>query len=72
MSRSSQNGFKSKNAIIEKIFIFIINISFKNLRKQCKYCKKKMNFNIIKLQKHFDECKLYRNNKSFKKIIEGS
>ena len=72
MSRSSQDDFKSKNATVEKIFIFIINISFKNPRKRCKYYKKKINFNIIKLQKHLDKCKSYRNNKSFKKFIGNS
>ena len=72
MPRSSQDDFKSKNAIVEKIFIFIINISFKNSRKRCKYYKKKMNFNIIRLQKHLDKCKSYRDNKLFEKFIEGS
>ena len=44
MPRSSQNDFKSKNAIVEKVFTFIINISFKNSRKRYKY------YNIKKFQ----------------------
>ena len=49
MPRPPQNDFKSKNAIVEKVFIFIINISFKNPRKRCKYYKKKINFNTTRL-----------------------
>ena len=72
MPRSSQDEFKSKNSIIEKIFIFIINISYKNSRKRCKYYNKEMNFNIIRLQKHLNKCKTYRDNKSLENFTEGS
>ena len=39
MPRSPQDGFKPKNAAVEKAFTSIINTSFKNPRKRCKYCK---------------------------------
>ena len=52
MPRSSQDGFKPKNAAVEKVFIFIINISFKNPRKRCKYCKNE--FVIMKERENED------------------
>ena len=72
MPRSSQDGFKPNNAVVEKVFIFIINISFKNPRKRCKYCKKEMDFNITRLQEHLDKCKSYRDDKLFEEPVESS
>ena len=51
MPRSSQDGFKPKNAAVEKVFIFIINTSFKNPRKRCKYCKNE----FVVMEKREDE-----------------
>ena len=72
MSRSPQDGFKPKNFVVEKAFIFIINISYKNPRKRCRYCNKKMDFNIIRFQKHLNKCKTYRDDKSLEDSIGDS
>ena len=64
MPRPPQDGFKPKNSVVEKAFTFIINISYKNPRKQrCRYCNKEMDFNTIRLQEHLDKCKAYRDGK---------
>lgn len=49
ISRFISDGFKVKNPIVEKAFYLVINTFFRNSRKVCKYCQKKMNYNITKL-----------------------
>ena len=63
MPRPTLDGFKPRNPIIEKAFYLIINTSFKNPHKACKYCHKKIDHNTIKLLYHLDKYKLYRDDK---------
>lgn len=45
--RASQDGFKSKNQAVDKAFYSVINSSFKDPRKVCKYCYREMDFNTL-------------------------
>ena len=72
MSRSTLDGFKSRNSIIKKAFHLIINISFKNPYKTCKYYHKEIDHNTIRLLDHLNKYKLYRDNKPLDKPAKDS
>ena len=58
--RYNPDGFKSKNEAIDKAFYSVINTSFKNPRKICKFCHREMDFNTTRLQNHLDNCTPYK------------
>lgn len=72
MPRPTPDSFKPKNITVEKAFYQVINTSFKNPRKVCKYCHKEMDFNTIRLQNHLDGCKPYRADKTSDEPTGGS
>ena len=72
MSRSTSDGFKSKNKTVDKVFYQVINTFYKNLRKVYKYYHKEMDVNTTRLQEHLDKCKSYRDDRPLNDPAEGS
>ena len=59
MPHAAPDAFKPKNQAVEKAFYPVVNPTYRNPRKVCKYCTKEMDHNTTNLQKHLDKCKLY-------------
>ena len=72
MSRPTPDDFKPKNETVDKVFYQVINTSYKNLRKVCRYCHKEMNANTTRLQEHLDKCKPYRDGRPLNDPAGGS
>lgn len=72
MSRPTPDGFKSRNEIVERAFYPVVNATYKNPRKVCKYCYKKMDFNTTRLQEHLDKCQPYRAGKPPNEPVGGT
>lgn len=72
MPRSTPDDFKPKDNTVDKTFYSVINISFKNSRKQCKYYYKQINHNTIRLRDHLYKYTPYKNNRSSKESAEDS
>lgn len=63
MPRTAPDAFKPKNQAVEKAFYPVVNPTYRNPRKVCKYCTKELDHNTTNLQKHLDKCKPYREGK---------
>ena len=59
MPRLTPDDFKPRNEIVERAFYPVVNATYKNPRKVCKYCHIEMELNTTRLQEHLDKCKSY-------------
>ena len=52
-------GGKTRNALVDKLFIQVINNKYKGVKATCKYCQKKLDKNASRLQDDLNICKKY-------------
>ena len=72
LPRPTPDSFKPRNGIVERAFYPVVNATYKNPRKVCKYCHKEMDSNTTRLQEHLDKCRPYRAGKPPNEPVGGT